>query len=119
MTTIGKNGTTQFNSFVDGLHKQGAITKQQMAVLKDGTVTNADRKIAKSLDQEGKVFEAIALREGLSRTPESKGKPMFEERLGLSMAYGAQGAAHAIENFTKRLQSELHDAGVKVVRNIK
>jgi hypothetical protein len=122
MTTIGKNGTTQFNSFVDGLHKQGAITKQQMAVLKDGTVTNADRKIADSLMQKGKIFEGLALEGGLDTAArESKGTALFGDQVHARSGYAAQGAARAVENFSQRLQSELvklHDAQMKGLRSI-
>ena len=123
MTTIGKNGTTQFNSFVDGLHKQGAITKQQMAVLKDGNVTNADRNIAISLMQKGKGFEGAALHDGLRTADrESKGEASSGDHLSTRIGYGTQGAAHSVQNFAQWMNSEmvkLHEAGIEAGRNIK
>ena len=129
-TLIGK---TQFNSFVDGLHKQGAITKQQMAVLKDGTVTDADKKIADSLVQKGKIYEGFALMGGLDtaareskppcvpprrhRDHESpRGTAFFEHHLDTRIGYAVQGAAHSVVNFRDWMHKEMgkiHHAGIK------
>ena len=108
MTTIGKSGTTQFKSFVDGLHKQGAITKPQMTVLKDGTVTNADWKIADSLVQKGKITEGRALRSGLfTAVLESEGKATPEDHLFDRVMYKTQGAARSVENFSNWMNKEV------------